>query len=394
MNIINKYKYILYLKINIVIIFLFFSNNIISNIIFHFDTHAIIKNDINKIEKYFEYCNDGMIKIIRFKKIKNPKISIISPIYNREKFISRFIKSINNQKFQDIEIIYVDDNSKDNSINLIEKYKKADKRIKLIKNRKNKGTFVARNLGVLVSKAKYLIIPDPDDILSKSIIKICYKYGEKYHYDIIRFNSYRGNGKYTNNYFCKFQNNFAIYQPELSTYIYYGNFDLQIIDSYIINNKFIKKTVYIKALNALNNFYLNMYMIYMEDSLMNYLLHRNAKSMYFLKKIGYRYKRSSESITTKIFKIPQTKIKFVFTYFKFLFEFSKNTKYEKDVLNLRFSRILNHLNIEKSLLNNDLKKNYYFYYHVINSIINNIYISDENINLLKNYKKIIEQKII
>ena len=116
--------------------------------------------------------------------------------------------------------------------------------------------------------------------------------------------------------------------------------------------------------------------------------------MYFLKKIGYRYKRSSESITTKIFKIPQTKIKFVFTYFKFLFEFSKNTKYEKDVLNLRFSRILNHLNIEKSLLNNDLKKNYYFYYHVINSIINNIYISDENINLLKNYKKIIEQKII
>ena len=66
--------------------------------------------------------------------------------------------------------------------------------------------------------------------------------------------------------------------------MYYGNFNLQIIDSYI-NNKFIKKIVYIKALNALNIFYLNMYMTYMEDSLMNYLLHRIAKSLYFIKKL-------------------------------------------------------------------------------------------------------------
>lgn len=392
MNIV-KYKYILYLKINIAIILLFFNNNIISNIIFLFDTHLIIKNEINKIEKYFEFCNDGKKKIKRFKNIENPKISIISPIYNREKFISRLIQSVYNQKFQDIEIIFVDDNSKDNSVKLIEKYKKADKRIKLIKNKKNRGTFVARNLGVLVSKAKYVIIPDPDDILSRNIIRICYKYVEKYHYDIIRFNSYRGNERFTNNNFCKYQKNIALYQPELSTYIYYGNFELQIIDSYI-NNKFINKIVYIKALNALNSFYLNMYMTYMEDTLMNYLLHRTAKSLYFIKNIGYRYKRSNESITKKLFKIPQIKIKIFFLYFKFLFEFSKNTKFEKDMLNLRFSQMLINLDIDRSFLSNDLKKDYNFYYYVINSIINNIYISDENIILLNNYKKIIKQNII
>ena len=137
-----------------------------------------------------------------------------------------------------------------------------------------------------------------------------------------------------------------------------------------------------------------MYMTFMEDSLMNYLLHRIAKSLFFIKKIGYRYKRSSESITKKLFKIPQTKLKFYFIYFKFLFEYSKNTKYEKDMLNHRFSKILNELNIQNSLLNNDLKKDYYFYYNVINSIINNIYISDENKILLKNYKKIIEQILV
>ena len=80
-----------------------------------------------------------------------------------------------------------------------------NKRIILIKNKKNWGTFVARNLGVLVSKSKYVIIPDPDDILSRNIIRICLKYGEKYNYDIIKFNSYIGNGKLINNNFCKFQ---------------------------------------------------------------------------------------------------------------------------------------------------------------------------------------------
>ena len=358
---------------------LFFNNNIISNI-FLFDTYISKKKEIKKIEKYFEFCNDNIKKIKHLKKIKNPKISIISPIYNREKYISRFIESIYNQNFQDIEIIFVDDNSIDNGVNLIEKYKKGDKRIILIKNKKNRGTFVARNLGVLISKAKYVIIPDPDDILSRDIIRICYKYGEKYKYDIIRFNSYKGKGKYSNNNFCKFHKNIAIYQPELSTYLYYGNFNLQIIDSYI-NNKFIKKIVYIKALNALNNFYSNMYMIYMEDSLINYLLHRTAKSLYFIKNIGYKYKKSTESITKKIFKMPQMKLKFIFIYFKFLFEFSKNTKYEKDMHNLRLSQIFK-FNIKKKLLDTKLKKEYYFYYQVINSIINCIYISDENKNLL------------
>ena len=174
--------------------------------------------------------------------------------------------------------------------------------------------------------------------------------------------------------------------------MYYGNFNLQIIDSYI-NNKFIKKIVYIKALNALNNFYLNMYMTYMEDSLMNYLLHRTAKSLYFIKKIGYRYKRNSESITRTIFKMPQMKLKFIFIYFKFLFEFSANTKYEKDMLNLLLSKIINYLENERKLLDTNLNNDYYFYYHVINTIINCIYISDENKNLLNNFKKLIIKKI-
>ena len=55
-----------------------------------------------------------------------------------------------------------------------------------------------------------------------------------------------------------------MYQPELQTYLFYGNNDLERID-YYFNNKIINKKLFIKALNSLNNFYLNIYMTFLED---------------------------------------------------------------------------------------------------------------------------------
>ena len=379
---------ILFIKFSFIILELIFNNYVISKI-YLYRTYIYYKNGIKRIEAYFKYCNDIKEKQ-NFQKKKYPKISIISAIYNREKFISRFIGSVQSQSFKDIEIILVDDNSLDNSIKLIEKYKKKDKRIILLKNKKNRGTFVARNLGVLKSKAKYIIIPDPDDIISKDIIRICYKYGEKYHYDIIRFNIYLGNGKLLNNNFE--QKSIPIYKPELSTYLYYGNDELELID-FNIANKFIRTKVYIESLNCLNKFYFSMYMTSMEDSLMNYLLHRTAKSFFFLKKVGYMYKKTSESITKKKI-ISHMNLKFIFIYLKFIFEFSKNTKYEKDMVNQRLTIMSKKYNIRGYLSKIEFNNDFYFYYEVINTVINCIYISEENLNLLKHLKNIILKKNI
>ena len=340
---------------------------------------------------YFKYCKNNIKKILKFKKINNPKISVISPVYNREKFIPRFIGSLQKQNFKEIEIILIDDKSIDNSAELIEKYKKEDKRIVLIKNKKNRGTFVSRNLGILLSKSKYVIIPDPDDIISKEIITICYNYGEKYNYDIIRFISYEGHGEIISEDFVKFHTNRPIYQPELSTYMYYGNRELEIIDFYI-NDKLINKKTYIEALNSINIFYFKFYMTLMEDTLMNYLLYRTAKSLYFMKKIGYRYMRTSESISNKIFMLSTIRIKFVFNYIKIIFDFSKNSKYEKDMFNFLFNRITKNFNIINVLSELNFNNDFYFYYEIINRIINCIYISNENMNLLYKLKEIIEQK--
>lgn len=94
-----------------------------------------------------------------------PKISIIIPVYNVEKFISRAIDSAINQTFNDIEIIIVDDCGEDKSIDIAKEYQKNDGRIKIIHNEKNLGTFAARNNGVLNSKAEYILFLDSDDYL-------------------------------------------------------------------------------------------------------------------------------------------------------------------------------------------------------------------------------------
>jgi len=245
-----KIKKLIFIKaFSLIMILFFFNKNFISNI-YLLSIHINYKNEIQRIAMHFKYYNNVEI-IKKFKKQNNPKVSIISSIYNREKFISRFIGNAQNQSFKDIEIILIDDNSIDNSAKLIEMYKKEDKRIIFIKNKKNKGTFVIRNLDVLKSKAKYVIIPDPDDLLSKEIIGICYKFGEKYQYDIIRFNVCLPNGKVRNENFFKTEKNKPIYKPELSNYMFYGNDELKIID-YTITNKFIKTKVYIESLNNLD----------------------------------------------------------------------------------------------------------------------------------------------
>jgi len=92
---------------------------------------------------------------------KKPKISVIMPTLNAEKYLKEAIDSILAQTFKNFEFIIIDDNSTDNTLNIINEYK--DKRIKLIKG-KNKGIASALNLGIKCSKGEYIARMDADDI--------------------------------------------------------------------------------------------------------------------------------------------------------------------------------------------------------------------------------------
>ena len=92
----------------------------------------------------------------------NKKISIIIPTYNRANLITNSINSVLNQTYTNFEVIVIDDCSKDNTKNEIDKIK--DNRIRYIKLRKNKGPNFARNLGIKKSTGEYITFQDSDDI--------------------------------------------------------------------------------------------------------------------------------------------------------------------------------------------------------------------------------------
>lgn len=94
-------------------------------------------------------------------KSKNPTVSIIIPTYNRAHLITRSIKSVLNQTFQDFEVIIIDDASTDDTENVIKNFK--DLRIKYVKNEINKGAGASRNKGIKCSIGEYLAFQDSDD---------------------------------------------------------------------------------------------------------------------------------------------------------------------------------------------------------------------------------------
>lgn len=362
----------------------FFFNNIIS--------YLNIQIDYYNIQKLLLLYNNNEEIIKKYKRINIPKISIISPIYNSEKYILRFLKSINNQNIFDIEIILVDDCSFDNSVSKVEQYAIEDERIILIKNKRNKGTFVTRNIGVLFSKGKYIILPDPDDCLAKNLLKAIYNIAEKYNYEVIKFNSFwTATKKKLFHPFLKKLENRKVFQPELSTYIYYGFNELLIIDC-CLSNKFFRKEAFIKALNYLPKKYINMYNIFGEDSLMNYIILRIAKSFFFLKKIGYYYIKNFESITNNLFDKSELILKCRLLHLNIVYENSKHTKYEKDMSNLVLSNLIQFLSRKQTVKKIKQKDIMQYFFNLINKFIDSKFINKENKYILKNYKKFINKK--
>lgn len=92
----------------------------------------------------------------------NPKVSIIIPVYNAEKYIEDCINSVLHQTFKDVEIILVDDGSTDNCPAICDKYAHNEDAITVI-HQKNSGPSVARNEGLFIAKGEYIIFIDSDD---------------------------------------------------------------------------------------------------------------------------------------------------------------------------------------------------------------------------------------
>ncbi|HNW26531.1 MAG TPA: glycosyltransferase family 2 protein [Candidatus Gastranaerophilaceae bacterium] len=98
--------------------------------------------------------------------MSNCSISVIIPVFNSGKYIEKCLESIINQSFEDMEIICINDGSKDNSLEILEKFSDKDSRIKVF-SQKNQGLSASRNRGLELASGKYIIFVDSDDWLKK-----------------------------------------------------------------------------------------------------------------------------------------------------------------------------------------------------------------------------------
>ena len=91
-------------------------------------------------------------------------VSIVTPVYNAERFIKETIDSVISQTYKNWEMILVDDCSSDSSAEIIDEYVKSDSRIKYMKNAENSGAAVSRNAGIEAANGQYIAFVDSDDV--------------------------------------------------------------------------------------------------------------------------------------------------------------------------------------------------------------------------------------
>lgn len=118
-----------------------------------------------------------------------PKVSIIIPVYNVEKYLRKCLDSIVNQTIKDIEIICINDGSTDNSLDILKEYQRNDKRIHII-NQENAGVAIARNKGLDIASGKYIMFIDSDDYVDSKYVETPLKHIEKTNSDIVQFAVY------------------------------------------------------------------------------------------------------------------------------------------------------------------------------------------------------------
>ena len=163
--------------------------------------HKLLLNET--LSKLAESQNQSLLPSLKTNYFPDAfAISVIVPMYNAEKFIGELLNSLLAQTFQDFEVIVVDDCSTDNSVEIVKSYvEKFGGRLSLYQTEKNSGGggYVPRNIGLELSRGKYIYFADADDFIVETALEILYTAATQYHADVVYTNgfySYDGNGDF------------------------------------------------------------------------------------------------------------------------------------------------------------------------------------------------------
>ena len=214
------------------------------------------------------------------------KISIIIPCYNVEKYIEKCIFSVMQQTYSNIEIIVIDDGSKDRTLEMLYNFAKIDKRIIVI-SKTNSGVSDTRNIGIEKSTGNYIMFVDADDFLEKNAVELLYS-------TIVKINAKIVRGKYR-----RIQKDKVYNEEEITKYNYMSKQEiLKNILSGNIRCYIWLLLIDIRVLNDYNIMF-NEKIKVMEDTLF-YVQLLEKEQIYFFDEIIYNYIENVDSATGNI----------------------------------------------------------------------------------------------
>ena len=216
-------------------------------------------------------------------------ISIIVPVYNVEKYISRCIESVLCQTFTNFELILVDDGSPDNSVSICEKYMEKDARVSLI-HKENGGLSSARNAGIDSAKGEYLLFVDGDDVIHPKTLEILYS------------NLKDSNAQISIGNFCRFHNDSELSFQTGDENAQSSNSGIQVLEKLYDRNdasryvsacgKLIKRSFFENVRFPVGRLF--------EDEFTTYLLYYKAKKVLVVEMVLYYYYVNDEGITRNL----------------------------------------------------------------------------------------------
>lgn len=259
--------------------------------------------------------------------MEQPLVSVIVPVYNAKMHIARCVESIRKQSYQNLEIILVNDGSKDVSLQVADVYARVDKRILLI-DKDNSGVSATRNLAISMATGKYLQFVDSDDYLAPDATRLLVEKAEQYTTDLVIAPYYRVETHKP--LFAKSE------EDSYQTIEQYGFLDAGFYDKTAFAKGLMREPasfyygvmwnkLYRRDIVQSNGIQCNVDLGWSEDLLFNLEYIRYASRFYALEQPVYYYVKNPQSITAtqlglrNTVKMLSTKAS-LFTYYKKLYE--------------------------------------------------------------------------